>query len=119
VPDDVEAGTTEKLAKLLLIPKKVNSLKSADHSFTNNALANNTDTTNKRHFVANKNSDVYHCSDCKWSKKIKPDNMIKFSSSLEAEGKNFFPCSNCKPDRLESIEGLKSNVAFKKISNYR
>lgn len=121
VPDDVDPGTTEKLVKLLLNQKEIESLKSADHSFSNKALPNDLDnfTTNKRHFVANKNSDVYHCSDCKWSKKIKPNNMIKFSSAREAEVKNFYPCSNCRPDRMQSIEALKSNVEFKKISNYR
>ena len=110
VPDDVEPGTIEKLVNLLLNPKQVNRLKSSDHSFSNSPPPGDLDTftANRRYFVANKNSDVYHCSDCKSSKKIKPDNMIKFSSSQEAEAKNFLPCSNCKPDRLQNSESYKT-----------
>jgi len=121
VPDDIEPGTTEKLVELLLNLKKGYSLKSTDQSFSNSAPLGDLDnfTANRRYFVANKNSDVYHCPHCKSSKKIKPDNMIKFFTSQEAKAKNFLPCINCKPDRLQNSESLKSKAEYKKISSYR
>jgi len=43
-------------------------------------------------FVGSKNSDVYHALDCKWAKKIKPENLVCYRSLDELEGKRQ---SNC------------------------
>jgi flagellar biosynthesis protein FlhF len=52
-----------------------------------------------RTFVANKNSDVFHHSECKWTQKIKSKNMITFSSVQTAEAQHFLPCRDCRPSR--------------------
>jgi methylphosphotriester-DNA--protein-cysteine methyltransferase len=73
----------------------------------------------ERYFVANQNSDVYHRSDCKWSKKIKPDNIIKFFSVQEAEARNFLACSGCKPDRPQYRGHLDSKPENRNLSSFR
>jgi flagellar biosynthesis protein FlhF len=50
-----------------------------------------------RTFVANKNSDVFHRPECKWTQKIKPKNMITFSSVQTAKEQHFLPCRDCRP----------------------
>jgi methylphosphotriester-DNA--protein-cysteine methyltransferase len=70
-------------------------------------------------FVANKNSDVYHNLDCKWAKKIKPENIIEFNSTKEAEIQNFLPCRSCNPDGIESAQTIGSRRETMSISSYR
>jgi len=121
VPDDIEAGTTEKLVDLLFESQSVNSRQSAGFSHTPDSQAADLDNQPavRTYFVANQNSDVYHCSDCKWSKKIKSDNITKFSSAQEAEAQNFLPCSSCKPNRLQYGDPLDSKTEKIKFSSYQ
>lgn len=37
-------------------------------------------------YVASKNSDIYHTPECKWAKRIAPENLICFHSVEELEG---------------------------------
>jgi len=46
-------------------------------------------------YVASKNSDIYHEPDCKWAKRIKPENLICFKSIEEV--KDLKPCKTCNP----------------------
>jgi flagellar biosynthesis protein FlhF len=121
VPDDIEAGSTAQLVDLLFKSPSPNSRQSTGSSHTPDSQAVDLDNppSIRTYFVANQNSDVYHCSDCKWSKKIKPDNIIKFSSAQEAEAHNFLPCSSCKPDRLECGDHFDSKAEKIKLSSYR
>jgi flagellar biosynthesis protein FlhF len=57
-----------------------------------------------RTFVANKNSDVFHHPECKWTQKIKSKNMITFSSVQAAEGEHFMPCHDCRPSRSRQFQ---------------
>jgi flagellar biosynthesis protein FlhF len=69
-------------------------------------------------FVANKNSDVFHRVDCKWTQKIQSKNMITFSSLQTAKSEHFMPCQDCQPARSKRFQtGLptRDNV---RISNY-
>ena len=121
VPDDIEAGTIPRLVDLLF--------SSQDHS--NNRRAGESDTEKERpikredksteqlSFVANKNSDVYHATDCKWAKKIKPANMIKFSGAQEAEGQNFLPCRSCNPDFRQQSPGREPHPEKQQYYSYR
>jgi flagellar biosynthesis protein FlhF len=121
VPDDIEAGSTEKLVNLLFKASGHNSQQSAGSFHIPDSQAVDLDRSPaiRVYFVANQNSDVYHCSDCKWSKKIKPDNIVKFSSAQDAEAHNFLPCSSCKPDRLEYGDHSDSKTDKIKLSSYR
>ncbi len=44
-------------------------------------------------YVASKNSNIYHKPECKWAKRIKPENLICFHSEDELEG--YSPGSSC------------------------
>ena len=84
VPDDIEAGSTEKLVNLLFKAPGHNSQQSAGSFHIPDSQAVDLDNSPaiRVYFVANQNSEVYHCSDCKWSKKIKSDNKGKLLFKL-------------------------------------
>jgi flagellar biosynthesis protein FlhF len=122
VSDDIEAATIETLVDLILSknmefdPRQSNNdsrnLKTADHPIMG---ANGSDLDS--FFVANKNSDVYHIAGCKWTNKIKQNNIITFESAAAAEQKNYLPCRNCNPDRsdhsgTQSFARDKKNMAL-------
>lgn len=48
-------------------------------------------------YVASKNSKTYHTPDCKWAKKIKPENLICFKSKEEIPA-NMKPCKTCQQE---------------------
>jgi hypothetical protein len=54
-------------------------------------------TTVKYKYVASKNSKVFHKSDCRWVKRIKPTNLVTFSTRNDAIQAGKRPCKQCKP----------------------
>jgi hypothetical protein len=48
-------------------------------------------------FVASKNSNKYHTTDCEWALKIAPRNQVEFRTVAEAEKKGYSPCKVCAP----------------------
>lgn len=46
-------------------------------------------------FVASKNSNKYHATNCTWAKRIKPENRICFSSKEEAAQSGRQPDATC------------------------
>jgi hypothetical protein len=48
-------------------------------------------------YVASKNSKVFHKPDCIWVKRIKPENLVGYSSRDEAINADKRPCRQCKP----------------------
>jgi flagellar biosynthesis protein FlhF len=120
VPDDIEAGTVQKLIDLLLGLKGDGRLPSAEVSDANvnRPAVESGRKTKPIQFVANKNSDVYHCTDCKWSARIKAENIIQFSSNGEAEAQNFLPCRSCRPDRCKSGAAAEVTKNRLKFSGY-
>ena len=122
VPDDIETATIETLVDLIFSnntefgpqqsDKDAGNLKIADRSMKGANISGS-----DSFFVANKNSDVYHVAGCKWTNKIKQNNIITFESAAAAEQKNYLPCRNCNPDRLDhsntkSIVRDKINIAL-------
>lgn len=53
-------------------------------------------------FVGSKNSKKVHLSTCRWAQKIKPRNLVYFSSYEEAVAAGREPCRTCKPDLAAS-----------------
>lgn len=53
--------------------------------------------TAKQKFVASKNSKVFHKPDCRWAQRIKPINLITFSTRDQAIQAGKRPCKQCKP----------------------
>lgn len=50
-------------------------------------------------YVASKESDVYHRSDCYYAEKISTKNKIKFNTQQQAEVAGYRPCKKCNPDQ--------------------
>jgi hypothetical protein len=48
-------------------------------------------------YVASKNSKVFHKHDCIWVKRIKPENLVNYSSRDEAINAGKKPCKQCNP----------------------
>jgi hypothetical protein len=48
-------------------------------------------------YVASKNSKVFHKHDCIWVKRIKPENLVGYSSRDEAINAGKKPCKQCNP----------------------
>ncbi len=46
--------------------------------------------------VASKSGTKYHLPTCPGAKQIKPDNLISFTSIVEAEAAGYTPATNCK-----------------------
>jgi len=51
----------------------------------------------KYKYVASKNSKVFHKPECHWAKRIKPENLVGYSSRDEAIKAGKRPCKICKP----------------------
>lgn len=48
-------------------------------------------------YIGSSQSNKFHYTDCRWAKKINPDNAIYFSSRKEAFSYGYVPCKVCKP----------------------
>jgi micrococcal nuclease len=48
-------------------------------------------------FWASKNSNKYHYPSCRWAQKIKPDNLVKFSTPEQAAKAGYQSCKVCGP----------------------
>jgi signal recognition particle GTPase len=68
--------------------------------------------------VANRSSDLYHRAGCKWVRKIKADNLVRFASTVEAEARRFIPCRDCSPD-APVAEDFTAARRGRRISAYR
>ncbi len=53
--------------------------------------------TAKYKYVASKNSKVFHKPDCIWANRIKPANLVTFSTRDQAIQASKRPCKQCKP----------------------
>jgi len=54
-------------------------------------------TVSQGPFVGSSKSDKYHYPSCTAAKKIKPANLITFSSSADARAQGYVPCGICHP----------------------
>lgn len=56
-----------------------------------------TATVSQGPFVGSSKSDKYHYPSCSAAKRIKPANLITFSSSADARAQGYVPCGICNP----------------------
>ena len=121
VPDDIEAGTVQRLVDLLFSSRDPHGNLLVGPSGSEKAITSDGEDSSaeQTNFVANRNSDVYHSTDCKWAKKIKPGNIINFSDAQEAEKQNFLPCRSCNPDRAHESTRNQSNIEMVQYNSYR
>jgi methylphosphotriester-DNA--protein-cysteine methyltransferase len=55
-------------------------------------------------YVGSKKSDKYHYPSCKWAQKIKPENLVTFTSAQEAIKAGYVPCKVCRPPTKDNKE---------------
>ena len=48
-------------------------------------------------YVGSKNSNKYHYPTCRSAQRIKPGNLVTFSSAKEARDAGYVPCKICRP----------------------
>jgi flagellar biosynthesis protein FlhF len=98
VPNAIETGSMDKIVEHLMGTfknRKTGLASQRPRQSVHEASVRIEDRT----YVANKNSDVFHYPECKWTQKIKSKNMITFSSAEAAEEAHFMPCQDCQPSR--------------------
>jgi flagellar biosynthesis protein FlhF len=117
VPDSIETGSVEKIVKCLF-GSFMNHLEISDSRTLNQAHPTTSYDRAADDYVANKNSDVFHYPDCKWTHKIKPKNMITFSSIQEAKSQHFVPCRDCQPAASDMFQVGTAGKEKLRISNY-
>lgn len=117
VPDSIETGSIEKIVKCLL-GRFINHPEHSNSGRPNQAHPKTSYGSTADDYVANKNSDVFHYPDCKWTHKIKPQNMITFSSVQEAESQHFVPCRDCQPVSSDTFQVDTPRKDKLRISNY-
>jgi sugar phosphate isomerase/epimerase len=54
-------------------------------------------TATKYRYVASENGEVFHKPECRWAKRIKPENLVVYNSRDEAINAGKRPCKSCKP----------------------
>jgi flagellar biosynthesis protein FlhF len=69
-------------------------------------------------FVANKNSDIFHVPDCKWTKMIKSKNTIVFQNIRDAESKRFHACRSCCPGATVGSQPPGAFIKTNKVGNF-
>jgi len=63
-------------------------------------------------FIASKDSNKYHTTDCGIAKNIKPGNKICFKTQEEAIKAGYMPCSVCKPDEKLKVVASKDSDKY-------
>jgi flagellar biosynthesis protein FlhF len=117
VPDSIITGSVEEIVKRLLAGY-LNDLRFSISETPHQRHRNISNDRTGDEFVANKNSDVFHRPDCKWTQKIKPNNMITFSSVQNAKAQRFVPCRDCQPASKEPFQtGLPAKEKMR-VSSY-
>lgn len=94
-------AAADNLADLLLAHKPEHSLDQGDDNSITNVI-NERERADGTHYVANRNSDIFHKSRCKSVKRINSENMVAFTDPAEAMGRQFKPCRMCCGELLIS-----------------
>jgi flagellar biosynthesis GTPase FlhF len=117
VPDGIETGSFEKMVERLLGGFKNHKALSKSGEPEQSTLQAS-DRLAGSYYVANKNSDVFHRPDCKWTEKIKSKNMVTFLSVQDATIRHFMPCRDCQPAHSDTSQAGLSTRGKVRISKY-
>ena len=88
-----ESGDTERSQQPVSSESGSRALFSAYQSGDDGDLI----SSQERVLVGSISSRKYHLPDCRYAQKIKPENLVTFSSSEEAEREGYLPCKVCNP----------------------
>jgi len=91
IPEGFRTATADRLSEMLLEGE------GCDEGLVNDHVSVVQKTKQKKdpHYVANRNSDIFHFHACKSVQRINADNMIVFKDPAEAIGQHFKPCRMC------------------------
>ncbi len=93
VPDGIQVASANDLAQRILPQSQDQPLWREDSAVT--VIQRQNISPDGVHYVANRNSDIFHLNDCKSVQRINTDNMIVFKDPSEAMGRQFKPCRMC------------------------
>jgi flagellar biosynthesis GTPase FlhF len=96
IPEDIQNGSMDMILNWIL--KDFKQAGAASQQAPQPEAQPQPATGDDCQYVANRNSDVYHARHCKWTRKIKVDNMVEFATIAEAESQKYLPCRTCRPD---------------------
>jgi flagellar biosynthesis protein FlhF len=118
VPEAIEPGSLEKIVQCVFDSFTNPMAISRSERFSSSSFEEST-ASEDGYFVANKNSDVFHHPDCKWTQKIGSKNRITFSNAQAAQEKHFMPCRDCQPLKCDEFKaGIPMGDNNVRISNY-
>jgi flagellar biosynthesis protein FlhF len=116
VPEDIEPASVGRLADLILTPGGGRLPKTpegpASRPGTPTPVAPAPEATP---FVANRNSDIFHRPDCKWTRMIKKGNRVVFQSVEEARERKFSPCRYCSPITVEAFRPMAHHTPKRRV----
>ncbi len=104
VPEDIEVASVEKLSSFITGQSKNDIFVVGTLDRTVKTEKGFTAEKNRKVYIANRISHVFHCPDCRWVKKIKKENLVIFKCWEEVTKSHLKPCSLCHPSRGISEE---------------
>jgi hypothetical protein len=72
-------------------------------------------TISATEFWGSKTSNKYHYPTCKWTKQIRPSNLVKFKSPEEAQKAGYIPCPVCKPPKTTEYFNNEFSTLLRKV----
>lgn len=70
-------------------------------------------------YIANRSSDIYHRSDCRWIRFIHDANIVHFPSPDDAESHRFKACRYCHPKDKEASSRVETDLDSAAVSSER
>ena len=127
IPEDLHPGSVSWLARRLLAGYSANAVPAPRPKAAPKHRQRTRATMvrpqpldgDEQPFVANSNSDIFHRTDCKWTKMIKTENFLSFSSMEDALSQGFNPCRYCKPQPTASGKRVLTETGTAHMAGYR
>lgn len=96
IPEGIEMPTLENMVDMIVESRKVSHDTPAVRviSDSEKSLMNNT-TKGRFKYIVNKNTGIFHLSECKFANRITAENGVWLNSSKDALDTGFKPCKRC------------------------
>jgi flagellar biosynthesis protein FlhF len=97
VPEDLEEASVTMLVDLILGPAEEGEAEASSPGIDGSGDDTVKGRGRGQYYVANVNSDVFHSPECRWAKRIKPENLIVLGSVKDVAAGNYKACGLCNP----------------------
>ena len=121
IPEGIKIASIESIVDMIIMQnRKTNHIRQGKTETLQNAENDNYTYRPefRKYFIANINSDIFHCPDCKSVNKINPENFIVLESVLEALNKKLKPCRICSPDIVDDSQTYEKAKTERISGNY-